>query len=623
MEGGDGVQMAISGYEADTIELDDFHLPVESRADAPPNFVAIAREAFAVMGYFKNGGTVFNGASTDYAAALTHWGDPVIQRLTQNAISTLNTPSASLLVDVHEMVGVSLNGSTFYYYSTSPFSPTASPTLQFSHTAFRGHFNAGNQNGAPLHLPNEKAAITCRLIPFYSWEMQLDGQLLQFFSPHTNASEAGDDRFDLLLTGFDLASHSSAFYAFDPACRPATIARLRLMPIFQYVATSPLRFRYSPSRLPALVQWTLTGAAFFVPADEGSSVCVSRAVTPMGSLYGFNVKSLPLSTSKQVALYPSLSLYEFVDCTFQVSTTRLHRGHVPVYRLRRLDEQTGSIHFRLTVDADELSEEWAVDTEATPRGDGVLFYATDSPDPTIFHSTAVYEYRRRVHEDMTAYAYDLGGNVSRLYLEEGYNHSLPLLIFHVIKPLTVSVYRNMRRFVTGTSHITSYAFTVSPFLFSFALHASPELYIPDPSLPSVRGQAGWSFSALAHPVADAIPVYTWFSMDVYSQRRYRLHPNLNNDDLVRGNDRTGNGWMLSTVDQPDAIAFYAFPSNHSYKLGFDLEAVYEVQQVASPIRYVYVTLVPASQLKALPPHYELVESQPLFWIPRLQHNIGH
>ena len=53
--GSDGVQMAISGYEADTLLLDDFHLPVQHRADAPLNFVAIAREAFAVIGYFRNG----------------------------------------------------------------------------------------------------------------------------------------------------------------------------------------------------------------------------------------------------------------------------------------------------------------------------------------------------------------------------------------------------------------------------------------------------------------------------------------------------------------------------------------------------------------------------------------
>ena len=170
--------------------------------------------------------TVFNGASTDYAAALTHSGDAVIQRLTQNAISILNTPSTALPVEVYEMVGISGDSSLFYYYSTSPFPPTAMPHLQYSHTAFRGHFSGGKQSGAPLHLSNEKAASGCHLIPLYSWERTVDDQLLQFLSPHVNMSQAGDDRFDLILTGFELASPSSTFYAFDPACRPATVWRL-------------------------------------------------------------------------------------------------------------------------------------------------------------------------------------------------------------------------------------------------------------------------------------------------------------------------------------------------------------------------------------------------------------
>ena len=618
----DGVLRSISGYEADTVLLDAFHLPEVDRADAPLNFVAIAREAFAVIGYFRNGGTVFNGASTDYAAALSPDGDRVIQRLTQNAFSMLNTPAVVRLAEVYEMVSVAADSAIFYYYHTCPFAPPAAPFLQYSHTAFRSHLSAEvPRDDSRLAVVGEKAGAGCRVRGFYSWEKASGDELLQFLSPHSNASEMNDDHFAVTTRGFTVSSFSPVFFAYDPACRPSVVSRLELTPVFQYVAQSPLRFRYSPSRLPALVQWSLTGVAFFVPADDGVSVCTSRAVTPLGPLYALTIKPLPLFTSHQRALHPWLSSYEFTQCSFQVSTSRLHRGHVPVYRMRRVDAVTGWVHFRLTMDVQQAeADHWTVDVQATPRGDGLLFYATDAPDASILHSSPLYEYASSLHSSMTAFAYDLGGTASRLYTEDGYNSSLPIPIFYVPKPLLVDVYRSWRLHALGRgAQVTSYALTVSPFLFSFALHNSAEAYREDGELPVVRGRAGWLFHALAYPVADAVPVYAWFSVDPHGQRRYRYHPSQRFEDMVqgRGTERTGNGWMLSTADQADGIAFYAFPSNQTAQaVNLELEPVYEVQLTTSPLHHAYTALATLAQLhSSLPAHYQLLNTEPLFYVP--------
>ena len=610
-EGSDGLRMAISGYEADTIMLDEFHLPLEKRADAPMNFVALARETFAVIGYFRNGGgTVLNGASTDYAAALAPSGDPVIQRLTQNAISMLNTPAASRLVEVYEMISAAGDSETaFYYYSTTPFPPSLfAPGLQLSHTAFKAH----------LSVAGDRASTACRLRPFFSWERLYQSELLQHLSPHANVTEqGGDDPFELSSFGYAAQSADPLFFVFDPACRPQSVTRLRLRPIFQYVATNPLRFRYSPSRLPALVHWTLTGVAFFVPEDQGASVAVSRAETPHGPLLAYTVAPLPLSSTTDVQQRPALSAYSFAQVGFQVSTTRLHRGHDPVYRMRREDPHSGFIHFRLSMrvaaQAGDGDEEWAVDEQATPRGDGVLFYASEQSDPGILHCTPLFEYTRRMGPSRIAYAYDLGGEGSRLYTEGGYNASEPSAVFFVPKPLLVDVFQVVRQ----REAVASFALVVSPFLFSFALDNADERYAPDASLPSVRGRAGWMFNALSYPVADAVPVYSYYSVDAQHRVRYRYHTALS-DEMVqgRGADWTGNGWILNTADAADGIAFYAFPSKASAALlDLELEPVYEAQHTAQPVRYVHIALVPASRLHALPPHYTLAHDEPLFYVP--------
>ena len=623
----DGVQLSISGYEADTVLLDAFHLPELDRADAPMNFVALARESFAVIGYFHNGGTVFNGASTDYAAALSPYGDRVIQRLTQNAFSMLNTPAAARMAEVYEMVSVAADTSTFYYYQTTPFAPPTAPYLQYSHTAFKGHTSADqpSDDSRSVAAALERASAACRVRGFFSWEKSEGDERVQFLSPHRNASELEHDRFEVAANGFTVDSLFPLFFAYDPACRPSAVSRLRLMPVYHYVAQSPLRFRYSPSRLPALVHWSLGGVAFYVPADDGSSVCASRAMTPLGSLYALTVKPLPLFTTHQLHAHPWLSSYEYAQCSFQVSTSRLHRGHVPVYRMRRVDSQSGWIHFRLAMDQQQAElNDWEIDAQATPRGDGVLFYAADAPDASILHSTPLYEYTRSMHTAMTAYGYDLGGTASRLYSQDGYNASMPVPLFYVPRPLLVDVYRSWRAHAQGKgTQVTSYALTVSPFLFSFALHNSGEAYREDGELPVVRGRAGWLFHALSYPVADAVPVYVWFSVDLHGQRRYRYHPSPHFEDMVGGrkSERTGNGWMLSTADQADGIAFYAFSSNHSAaQLQLDLQAVYEVQlTTASPLHYVYTTLATQAQLSSLPAHYELVHDTPLFYTPAAHH----
>ena len=203
----DGVRMAISGYEADTIDLDGFHLPVGT-ADAPMNFVAIARETFAVMGYFHNGGTVFSGATTDYAAALTVYGDEVVQRLTQNVLGKLNTPAHTRMVDVHAMAWseegttskthsnhTPLTPTPSCYLSTSPFPPSNTPRLRYSHVCFSSWL-ASNDRPVLKNMSDDSGECSSRGI--YSWESETaEGRPLQILADDEQSNQ------DLLVaTGF-------------------------------------------------------------------------------------------------------------------------------------------------------------------------------------------------------------------------------------------------------------------------------------------------------------------------------------------------------------------------------------------------------------------------------------
>ena len=368
--------------------------------------------------------------------------------------------------------------------------------------------------------------------------------------------------------------------------------------------------------------------AFYVISAGEETAHTSVAHTPLGPLHALSVGRFPLFSDEQIRQQPWLHSYSFAQRSFQVSTVSLHPAHIPVYRMERLDQSTHWLQFRLTTDPLQAEASgWTLSSAATNAEDGVVFYATNAPDPSIHHSTPLYEFTRLLRPNMTAYAYDLGGVTSRLYTADGYNQSAPLLALYVPRPLLVDVFRSHRQHVTELSSsslsVTSYALTVSPLLFSFALHRDDERYEEDSSLPTLDGRAGWLLKALSYPLADAEPVYSWFSIDMHGQRRYRYRPAAAEageaDEMVRGTgqDKSGNGWMLNTVDHADGIAFYAFPSNASGPhLHLPLEAVYEVQHLTAQGRYAYTALIPQSQLLTLtPPHYELVEQRPLFYVP--------